>query len=66
MMLEITLLGTIAHFNPERERYEIHGVGPDEFHEKYPDAQGGLRNNAYTNIMVAWLCDRLPAADAPT
>jgi trehalose/maltose hydrolase-like predicted phosphorylase len=33
-------------------------MGPDEFHEKYPDAtQGGLRNNAYTNVMVAWLCD---------
>ena len=49
----------IAHFNPSRERYEIHGVmGPDEFHDKYPDArEGGLRNNAYTNLMVAWLCD---------
>ncbi len=60
MMLEITRFwASIAHFNPERERYEIHGVmGPDEFHEKYPDSpQGGLRNNAYTNIMVAWLCD---------
>jgi trehalose/maltose hydrolase-like predicted phosphorylase len=60
MMLEITRFwASIAHFNPERERYEIHGVmGPDEFHEKYPDApEGGLRNNAYTNIMVAWLCD---------
>jgi trehalose/maltose hydrolase-like predicted phosphorylase len=60
MMLEITRFwASIAHFNPERERYEIHGVmGPDEFHDKYPDAvQGGLRNNAYTNIMVAWLCD---------
>jgi len=60
MMLEITRFwASIAHFNPERERYEIHGVmGPDEFHEKYPDApQGGLRNNAYTNVMVAWLCD---------
>ena len=33
-------------------------MGPDEFHEKYPGAQqGGLRNNAYTNVMVAWLCD---------
>src|SRR5258707_5183956 len=33
-------------------------MGPDEFHEKYPDApRGGLRNNAYTNVMVAWLCD---------
>ena len=60
MMLEITRFwASIAHFNPERERYEIHGVmGPDEFHDKYPDAlQGGLRNNAYTNVMVAWLCD---------
>jgi trehalose/maltose hydrolase-like predicted phosphorylase len=60
MMLEITRFwASIAHLNPERERYEIHGVmGPDEFHEKYPDApEGGLRNNAYTNVMVAWLCD---------
>jgi trehalose/maltose hydrolase-like predicted phosphorylase len=60
MMLEIARFwASIARFNPERERYEIHGVmGPDEFHEKYPDqAEGGLRNNAYTNVMVAWLCD---------
>jgi trehalose/maltose hydrolase-like predicted phosphorylase len=60
MMLEIARFwASIAHFNPERQRYEIHGVmGPDEFHEKYPGAeQGGLRNNAYTNVMVAWLCD---------
>jgi trehalose/maltose hydrolase-like predicted phosphorylase len=60
MMLEIARFwASIAHFNPARERYEIHGVmGPDEFHEKYPGAQqGGLRNNAYTNVMVAWLCD---------
>jgi len=58
-MLEITRFwASIARFNPERERYEIHGVmGPDEFHDKYPDApEGGLRNNAYTNVMVAWLC----------
>ena len=60
MMLEIARFwASIAHFNPERDRYEIHGVmGPDEFHEKYPGAaQGGLRNNAYTNVMVAWLSD---------
>jgi trehalose/maltose hydrolase-like predicted phosphorylase len=59
MMLRITRFwASMAHFNPERERYEIHGVmGPDEFHDKYPDApRGGLRNNAYTNVMVAWLC----------
>jgi trehalose/maltose hydrolase-like predicted phosphorylase len=60
MMLEIARFwSSIAHFNPERERYEIHGVmGPDEFHEKYPDSdEEGLRNNAYTNVMVAWICE---------
>ena len=50
---------SIAHYSPERDRYEIHGVmGPDEYHEKYPGAsEGGLRNNAYTNVFVAWICD---------
>jgi trehalose/maltose hydrolase-like predicted phosphorylase len=60
MMLEIARFwGSITHFNPERDRYEIHGVmGPDEFHEKYPGAtEGGLRNNAYTNVMVAWIAE---------
>ncbi|HEY1591164.1 MAG TPA: glycosyl hydrolase family 65 protein [Solirubrobacteraceae bacterium] len=59
MMLEIARFwASIAHFNSDRGRYEIHGVmGPDEFHEKYPRAKhAGLRNNAYTNVMVAWLC----------
>ncbi len=60
MMLEIARFwSSIAHFNPDRDRWEIHGVmGPDEFHEKYPDAdEGGLRNNAYTNVMAAWICE---------
>ena len=60
MMLEIARFwASIAHFNPERGRYEIHGVmGPDEFHEKYPGpTAGGLRNNAYTNVTVAWIAD---------
>jgi len=60
MMLEIARFwSSIAHFNPERGRYEIHGVmGPDEFHEKYPGSdEEGLRNNAYTNVMVAWICE---------
>jgi trehalose/maltose hydrolase-like predicted phosphorylase len=60
MMLEIARFwASIAHFNPERERWEIHGVmGPDEFHEKYPGAaEGGLRNNAYTNVLAAWICE---------
>jgi trehalose/maltose hydrolase-like predicted phosphorylase len=61
IMLEIARFwGSIAHYNAERDRYEIHGVmGPDEFHEKYPGAtESGLRNNAYTNIMVAWICEQ--------
>ncbi len=47
---------SIAHYNPERDRFEIHGVmGPDEYHEREPGAEGaGLRNNAYTNVMVSW------------
>ena len=61
IMLEIARFwSSIAHYNPERDRYEIHGVmGPDEFHEKYPGAsESGLRNNAYTNVMVAWICEQ--------
>jgi trehalose/maltose hydrolase-like predicted phosphorylase len=61
MMLEIARFwASIAHFNPGRDRYEIHGVmGPDEFHEKYPGSEEeGLRNNAYTNVLVAWICER--------
>jgi trehalose/maltose hydrolase-like predicted phosphorylase len=60
MMLEIARFwSSIALYNEERDRYEIHGVmGPDEFHEKYPDAaEGGLRNNAYTNVLVAWIAE---------
>lgn len=60
MMLEIARFWTsLAHYNPQRDRYEIHGVmGPDEFHEKYPGSEEeGLKNNAYTNVMVAWIAE---------
>ncbi|MGH3848155.1 MAG: glycoside hydrolase family 65 protein [Pseudonocardiaceae bacterium] len=63
LMLEIARFwASIAHYNPERDRYEIHGVmGPDEFHERYPGAgEAGLRNNAYTNLMVAWIAGTAP------
>lgn len=47
-------------FNEERGRYEIHGVvGPDEYHTSYPNSdQLGLNNNAYTNVMVAWVMQK--------
>jgi trehalose/maltose hydrolase-like predicted phosphorylase len=63
LMLEIARFwASIAYYSPERDRYEIHGVmGPDEFHERYPGAdKGGLRNNAYTNVMVAWIAATAP------
>ncbi|MBK6265569.1 glycoside hydrolase family 65 protein [Marivirga sp. S37H4] len=49
-----------VEFNKERDRYEIHGVvGPDEYHTSYPDSdEQGLKNNAYTNVMVAWLMNK--------
>lgn len=49
-----------ARLNNETGRYSIAGVmGPDEFHEQYHNAsEGGLRDNAYTNIMVVWAIDK--------
>jgi trehalose/maltose hydrolase-like predicted phosphorylase len=51
---------SMASWNAEQGRYEIHGVmGPDEYHEAYPDAdRPGLRNNTYTNVMVVWVLQR--------
>jgi HAD superfamily hydrolase (TIGR01509 family) len=50
-----------SSLNETRGRYEIDQVmGPDEFHEKYPGADmGGLKNNSYTNILVAWILQRV-------
>ncbi|MDX1620644.1 MAG: glycosyl hydrolase family 65 protein [Nitriliruptorales bacterium] len=58
LLLEIArFLASLATYNRSLDRYEILGVmGPDEFHDGYPDAdEGGLDNNAYTNVMTAWV-----------
>lgn len=58
MMVEITRFwASITRYSRNDRRYHITGVmGPDEFHEKYPNVKkGGLKDNAYTNIMVCWL-----------
>ncbi|HEX5596019.1 MAG TPA: glycosyl hydrolase family 65 protein [Micromonosporaceae bacterium] len=54
----------LATYDPAADRYDIRGVmGPDEFHDGYPDQPGqGLDNCAYINVMVAWVLAR--AADA--
>ncbi|MFP3908064.1 MAG: glycoside hydrolase family 65 protein, partial [Acidimicrobiales bacterium] len=61
LILEIARFWDSAStYDKALDRYEIAGVmGPDEFHERYPDAdEPGLRNNAYTNVMAVWCIDR--------
>ncbi len=64
LMLEIARFwASLASYNERTERYSIRGVmGPDEFHTAYPDRdpseQGGLDNNAYTNVMASWTLTR--------
>ncbi|GGL58017.1 glycoside hydrolase family 65 protein [Planomonospora parontospora] len=45
----------------EGDRYAIRGVmGPDEYHDGYVGrAEPGVDNNAYTNVMTAWLMRRV-------
>ncbi|WP_332839068.1 glycoside hydrolase family 65 protein [Nocardia bovistercoris] len=61
MLIEIARLfaGSATH-DPVSDRYDIVGVmGPDEYHDGYPDSPGtGLRNNAYTNVLTAWVLAR--------
>jgi len=62
MLLEIAhFWESAALYNSTRQRYEInHVMGPDEFHESYPEAnESGLKNNAYTNMMVVWLFEEI-------
>ena len=61
MILELARFwASISTFNQELGRYEILGVmGPDEYHDAYPDAnEPGLNNNAYTNVMAIWVMCR--------
>ncbi len=61
LILEIARFwSSIATYRRERDRYEIFNVmGPDEYHEGYPDADSpGLHNNAYTNVMAVWVLER--------
>ena len=63
MILEVARFwSSKATKNETTGRYTIDKVmGPDEFHEAYPGThQGGLRNNAYTNMMVVWLFEQIP------
>lgn len=57
MFLEICRFwASKSEWDDRDQKFHIDRVmGPDEFHEKYPDAaHGGLKDNAYTNLMVSW------------
>lgn len=61
MILEIARFwASISRYNEELDRFEIHWVmGPDEYHDGYPDLdRPGLKNNAYTNLMVVFVMNR--------
>jgi trehalose/maltose hydrolase-like predicted phosphorylase len=62
LLLEIAnFWRSAATYDATSGRYSIDKVmGPDEFHEAYPNSKNsGLKNNAYTNLMVVWLFEEL-------
>ena len=62
IMLEIARFwASAAVYDPKTERFHIKGVmGPDEFHEALPgSSEHGIKDNAYTNIMVVWLLEKM-------
>ncbi|RAX16256.1 beta-phosphoglucomutase family hydrolase [Pseudarthrobacter sp. AG30] len=64
LIIEVTrMFASLADYDPAGDRFHISGVmGPDEYHDGYPETPGtGLRDNAYTNVLLSWLCER--AAD---
>lgn len=61
LLIETARFGaSLATYDPAADRYDIRGVmGPDEFHDGYPDRPGqGIDNSAYVNIMTAWTLAR--------
>jgi alpha,alpha-trehalase len=61
VLLEIARFwARIATHDRSSDRYDILRVmGPDEYHDAYPDAaEPGLDNNAYTNVMAVWVLRR--------
>jgi trehalose/maltose hydrolase-like predicted phosphorylase/beta-phosphoglucomutase-like phosphatase (HAD superfamily) len=58
LLFEITrFFSSLASWEESLGRYHIAGVvGPDEFHDGYPWSEDpGVTDNAYTNVMTAWL-----------
>ncbi|WP_328869226.1 glycoside hydrolase family 65 protein [Streptomyces sp. NBC_00287] len=61
MLLQIARFwADAAVWDDSLRRHRIKGVvGPDEYHDAYPDAtMPGLDDNAYTNVTAAWVLSR--------
>jgi len=61
LIIEVArLFVSLATHDPATDRYHIDGImGPDEYHDAYPDSPGsGLRDNAYSNVLAAWVCQQ--------
>ena len=59
LIIEIVrLFASMADYDAAEDRFHIrHVMGPDEYHDGKPGTPGsGVDDNAYTNVMVAWLC----------
>lgn len=59
LIIEVArLVASMADYDPEADRFHLLGImGPDEYHTAYPDSsRPGLNDNAYTNVMAAWVC----------
>ncbi|MDQ0754481.1 HAD family hydrolase [Arthrobacter sp. B3I4] len=54
------LFASMADYDATDDRFHLRGVmGPDEYHTGAPgDPGSGLDDNAYTNIMAAWVFDQ--------
>lgn len=52
------LVASMAEYDQAADRFHLRGImGPDEYHTGYPDnLRAGLDDNAYTNVMAAWVC----------
>ncbi|MGE4528963.1 MAG: glycoside hydrolase family 65 protein [Rhodospirillaceae bacterium] len=60
IVLIARFFASLATYDEAEDRYHIEGVlGPDMFHHGFPESapHTGVKDNAYTNVMVAWLMD---------
>ena len=61
LIIEVArFFSSLAAYDPVDDRFHIDGVmGPDEYHDGYSEAPGrGLRDNAYTNVLLSWVLRR--------